>query len=80
MGQPSYNSIVHDHLCDTWLPTFETLAYWLCTKTDSAEILAPTRLALFGIHEVVTLKYSNRYNPGANKCAEVKLITLINLT
>ncbi len=23
-----YNSIVHDHLCDTWLPTFETLSFF----------------------------------------------------
>ncbi len=23
-----YNSIVHDHLCDKWLPTFETLKFF----------------------------------------------------
>ncbi len=23
-----YNSIVYDHLCDTWLPTFETLSFF----------------------------------------------------
>ncbi len=26
--QTSYNSIVHDHLCDTRLPTFETLSFF----------------------------------------------------
>ncbi len=27
-----YNSIVHDHLCDTWLPTFETLSFFAYEK------------------------------------------------
>ncbi len=48
-----YNSIVHDHLCDKRLPTFETLsffAYWLygcirsgtCPQGVEAIRVAPT--------------------------------------
>ncbi len=63
-----YNSIVHDHLCDTRLPTFETLsffAYWPDSVTRCRRKISPvtfdTSLAFLKNISVLHLKFSNRW-------------------